>query len=622
MNLTGIVSAYVSLAKSLAGIAIARADAPAGTPDTAPRSAAQQAGQPGAAGATPLLAEGEDVSLVAGQAVAGSGITGESDTPLPDIRRQSGAADHGSNTASRSLVGLRQPVPPLATQPLATALLAAVTRSAALPLNPPQNTPQPDEPAQTGATVPPREASAEKATARPALAGLGQSDVDDGEPDAIPNDAASHPARTPTAAKAGVPSRNPSPAPSPGALPVSDGPDIAPEEPATGQPDVRGSDGAADSTRTGGGTVMPPRSGAQPTGLVTSPADDAQPAEPDAPAADSQPPGRRSDAPPNAARATGATAGMPTPDALQAAMLHASVEVNEPADATAADEPRQDNPPSAPRADSGIGARMAGQVRSAAEAAAAPADTGMEARPAVLSRRDAPAAPSGSVTQTPPRTPSASEAPPQLRTAGHGERPQPAQPHAATVAGARVTEPADQRLAPAPEMAAATSPERNQRATAMRLELPQNVITEAMGSEQQAANPSMEAVILNAAMIPGWPAPRPFEMPQRVAQQLQRRALAAGQAEEPENTLKRGNRDEVAVQTYLANMGVKRSLLDRFRAMLKPVNQRMKILFGLAVLATQIVFTLHTVLSELESIESEEDDVEGQPGEQQRRLRG
>lgn len=615
MNLTGIVSAYVSLAKSLAGMAIARADTPSGKSEPAPQSSAmpagnaamRQAGTPvagaesAATSSTLPLVEGEDAALVGGQAIAGSGITGESDTPLPDIRRQSRAADH-TNTASRSLIGLRQPASPPATQPLATALLAAVTSRAALPLNLPAHAQQPnagmigavsdnavdDQPDSTA--VPPREAFAGKAMPRPAAAGLGQSDIDDGEPDVGQNDEAPHPAPTPTAARPGAPLRNPLQAPYPTPLPASDELDIAPEEPATGE---------------------------------------TQEAGPDTPATANPPIGRRNQPAPDAARATGGATAVAARDALQGATLSASAGVDDPPEATAADDHMRDSQ-GAHHPSGGTGVRVAGQPRSTAEIAMAPADTGTEARPDVTPRRDTPVASSDSASQTPLHP--AAEAARESRTRAPDARPQtalsqpaqaqPARADTATVAGARTSEAVDQRPAPTPEAAAPAVPEHNQRATAMRLELPQHAITEAMGGEQPATNPAMEAVILNAAMIPGWPAPRPFEMPQRIAQQLQRRATAAGQAEEPENTLKRGNRDEVAVQTYLANMGVKRSLLDRFRAMLKPVNQRMKILFGLAVLATQVVFTLHTVLSELESIESEEDEVEGQPGEQQRRLRG
>lgn len=156
----------------------------------------------------------------------------------------------------------------------------------------------------------------------------------------------------------------------------------------------------------------------------------------------------------------------------------------------------------------------------------------------------------------------------------------------------------------------------------MRLALPHSVPMTMPGSEQAAAAIGMEAAILNAAMIPGWPAPRPFEIPQRISAQQKQRAAPAQQSEKLNNTPKRDSRDEVAVQTYLANMGVKRSLLARIRAALRPIRQSMKILFGLAVLTTQVVFTLHTVLSELDSIESEKEDLERQPGEQQRRLRG
>ncbi|MGV6872702.1 hypothetical protein ACUSIJ_08420 [Pseudochelatococcus sp. B33] len=222
-------------------------------------------------------------------------------------------------------------------------------------------------------------------------------------------------------------------------------------------------------------------------------------------------------------------------------------------------------------------------------------------------------------------TPGARTVPVQSPSAGSARTPATDRAHAADGPDVRSGEEADGAGLPghaAPEAGqpAARAPERP--GGNPRLELPQHTVLDALDQQRAAPDAAMETLILNAAMIPGWPAPRPFEMPRRVAGRERRPMIPVQQPEKPENTLRRNSRDEVAVQTYLANMGVKRSLIARFRTVLRPVHQRMKILFGLAVLATQVVFTLHTVLAELDSIESEEDDMERQPGEQQRRLRG
>ncbi|MGI6244213.1 MAG: hypothetical protein ACOYJQ_00395 [Pseudochelatococcus sp.] len=134
---------------------------------------------------------------------------------------------------------------------------------------------------------------------------------------------------------------------------------------------------------------------------------------------------------------------------------------------------------------------------------------------------------------------------------------------------------------------------------------------------------AMGVAILNAAMIPGWPAPRPFEMPrgiltaEREAKGRGSPAISAAQAAGSGTA-----RDEAAIQAYLANMGLRRSLLDRIRAALRPMRRKLAIMFGLAVLVTQVVFTLHVVLRELDGIETDEDDIDADAGDRMRRTRG
>lgn len=158
-----------------------------------------------------------------------------------------------------------------------------------------------------------------------------------------------------------------------------------------------------------------------------------------------------------------------------------------------------------------------------------------------------------------------------------------------------------------------------------RLERPRDGMLNALGHEQLMGRmQGMDAAILNAAMIPGWPAARPFEMPKQINEAQARRLLAqqAEQATQLGTSTQRQSKDEAAIQTYLLNMGMKKSLLSKIRAALRPAKQKIKLLFGLAVLVSQAVFTLHTVLDELNSMEEDEDDMMQDRSEQQRRLKG
>jgi hypothetical protein len=98
--------------------------------------------------------------------------------------------------------------------------------------------------------------------------------------------------------------------------------------------------------------------------------------------------------------------------------------------------------------------------------------------------------------------------------------------------------------------------------------------------------------ILNAAMIPGWPAPRPFE-------------LAAGRALVPERLPPGAPIDENEALNYLAGIGASRSLLDRIRELTRSVVRRLKLLLGLAVLATLMTEALRTLQDELTALAEE-----------------
>jgi hypothetical protein len=98
--------------------------------------------------------------------------------------------------------------------------------------------------------------------------------------------------------------------------------------------------------------------------------------------------------------------------------------------------------------------------------------------------------------------------------------------------------------------------------------------------------------ILNAAMIPGWPAPRPFE-------------LAAGRALVPERQPAGAPIDENEALNYLASMGASRGLLDRIRELTRSLARRLKLLLGLAVLATLMTSALRTLQVELAALAEE-----------------
>lgn len=118
-------------------------------------------------------------------------------------------------------------------------------------------------------------------------------------------------------------------------------------------------------------------------------------------------------------------------------------------------------------------------------------------------------------------------------------------------------------------------------------------------------------------------------MPKQIppGQLKQSKATSTDQASETgtstqQKTKDSQGRNEAAIQNYLLNMGLKKSLLNKLRNALRPAKQRVKVMFGLAVLVTQAIFTLHTVLEELNNIEEDEEEMMHDPKEQKRRLQG
>jgi hypothetical protein len=98
--------------------------------------------------------------------------------------------------------------------------------------------------------------------------------------------------------------------------------------------------------------------------------------------------------------------------------------------------------------------------------------------------------------------------------------------------------------------------------------------------------------VLNAAMIPGWPPPRPIESARPDAA-VAVRQLQAGV-------------DETETADYLTRLGIPASLMARLAAWLEAFKRRARILFGLMIL----IGSTHAVLRSLKEEEDEPDEDE------------
>jgi hypothetical protein len=116
------------------------------------------------------------------------------------------------------------------------------------------------------------------------------------------------------------------------------------------------------------------------------------------------------------------------------------------------------------------------------------------------------------------------------------------------------------------------------------------------------------SVILNAAMIPGWPAPKPIELAAQRALVPDRLGKGLAPANEGE------------VMTYLANMGANKSLLSKIRDLTRPLVRQLQILIGLAVMLTLMTVTIRSLDQELAAIEEERRDLEENAERRRRNL--
>jgi hypothetical protein len=99
--------------------------------------------------------------------------------------------------------------------------------------------------------------------------------------------------------------------------------------------------------------------------------------------------------------------------------------------------------------------------------------------------------------------------------------------------------------------------------------------------------------ILNAGMIPGWPAPRPL-----AGAEVHPEALAGRMPPDPSIT------DDEALK-YLANLGADPALVEKVRKMLQKPPPGKKILLFLATLLTALTVVIETLKHELEALAEE-----------------
>jgi hypothetical protein len=115
------------------------------------------------------------------------------------------------------------------------------------------------------------------------------------------------------------------------------------------------------------------------------------------------------------------------------------------------------------------------------------------------------------------------------------------------------------------------------------------------GQSHQVSAPVMESMlggaILNAAMIPGWPPPRPFA--NAIAKQLL--SGEPGQAEE-------------SLLEVLKSLGVGKKLMDRLRDKLRQIRRKLEALINLGVLYATVMSVMESVADELQALADEEED--------------
>jgi hypothetical protein len=118
----------------------------------------------------------------------------------------------------------------------------------------------------------------------------------------------------------------------------------------------------------------------------------------------------------------------------------------------------------------------------------------------------------------------------------------------------------------------------------------------------------ISSFILNAAMIPGWPFPRPIEL-------AMGRAMVPHPLPQPHAAI-----SEAEALTYLASMGAAPGLLAKIKELMKRILDRAKLLLALAVMVTGLSVTLRSLQEELEAMEQERQDLERESADGRRRL--
>jgi hypothetical protein len=116
--------------------------------------------------------------------------------------------------------------------------------------------------------------------------------------------------------------------------------------------------------------------------------------------------------------------------------------------------------------------------------------------------------------------------------------------------------------------------------------------------------------VLNAAMIPGWPFPKPIEL-----------ALGRGMIPDPLPP-PHAAIDEGEAMSYLASMGASGGLLDKIKELMDKIIKRSKLLLALATALSALSLAVECLREELEAMEQERRDLEQDPAMHRRQLVG
>jgi hypothetical protein len=118
-----------------------------------------------------------------------------------------------------------------------------------------------------------------------------------------------------------------------------------------------------------------------------------------------------------------------------------------------------------------------------------------------------------------------------------------------------------------------------------------------MSSQQVERAGVIASFILNAAMIPGWPPPRPFVSVEveELMTRLQKGPVAAS---------------ELEVMTYLSKFGLSKELLAKIFALMEAIRRRRLVMLALAILLTNARAVLESIKAELARLTEESESAE------------